>query len=90
MVNADFEKYKPIIPKYTPIKEEQLGLLAKPYLRAFKDLNETDMKSYQAFVDVFIKEGVMRRPDECARKDPRQIRLQELNPHGSDGNGLRT
>jgi NitT/TauT family transport system substrate-binding protein len=62
LVNADFEKYKAVLPKYTPIKEDQLALVAQPYLRGFKDLNETDMKSYQALVDVFIKEGVMSGP----------------------------
>jgi NitT/TauT family transport system substrate-binding protein len=62
LVNANFEKYKPILPKYTPIKADQLALLAQPYLRGFKDLNETDMKSYQALIDVFIKEGVMSGP----------------------------
>lgn len=59
LVNADFEKYKAIIPTYTAIQESQLHLLAKPYLRPFYDLNETDLNSYQAFVDVFFKEGVM-------------------------------
>jgi NitT/TauT family transport system substrate-binding protein len=62
MVNADFAKYKSILPKYTPIKDDQLQFLAQPYLRGFKDLNETDMKSYQALINVFIKEGVMSGP----------------------------
>ncbi|MBI5262748.1 MAG: ABC transporter substrate-binding protein [Bradyrhizobium sp.] len=62
LVNADFAKYKPVLPKYTPIKEDQLGLLAQPYLRSFKDLNETDLKSYQALVDIFVKEGVITQP----------------------------
>jgi NitT/TauT family transport system substrate-binding protein len=62
LVNADFAKYKPILSKYTPIKEDQLEFLAQPYLRGFKDLNETDLKSYQALVDVFVKEGVMAAP----------------------------
>ncbi|TQF42381.1 nitrate ABC transporter substrate-binding protein [Bradyrhizobium sp. UNPF46] len=62
LVNADFKKYKPILTRYTPIKEDQLELLAQPYLRGFKDLNETDLKSYQALVDVFIKEGVVAGP----------------------------
>jgi NitT/TauT family transport system substrate-binding protein len=62
LVNADFNKYKPVLPKYTPIKSDQLEFLAQPYLRGFKDLNDTDMKSYQALVDVFIKEGVMAGP----------------------------
>lgn len=68
MVNADFEKYKRVIPKYTAIKAEQLDLLAKPYLRPFEDLNETDFNSYQAFVDVFHKEGVLKDPIDIRTK----------------------
>jgi NitT/TauT family transport system substrate-binding protein len=59
MANADFDKYRPIVPKYTPIRAEQLELLAKPYLRPFSELNDTDLNSYQALVDVFQKEGVL-------------------------------
>jgi NitT/TauT family transport system substrate-binding protein len=62
LVNANFAKYKPVLTKYTPTKDDQLELLAQPYLRGFKDLNETDLKSYQALVDVFIKEGVLAGP----------------------------
>jgi len=60
LVNADFDKYKAIIPKYTAIQSGQLDLLAKPYLRPFYDLNETDLNSYQAFVDIFHEFGVMK------------------------------
>src|ERR1700732_99213 len=59
LANADFDKYKRLIPKYTPIRAEQLELLAQPYLRPFGDLNDTDLSSYQALVDVFQKEGVL-------------------------------
>lgn len=62
MVNGEFARYKPVISKYTPVKEDQLELLAQPYLRGFKDLNDTDLKSYQALIDVFIKEGVLAGP----------------------------
>ena len=62
LVNADFKKYKAVLPNYTPIKVDQLELVAQPYLRGFKDLNDTDIKSYQALVDIFIKEGVMAGP----------------------------
>ena len=62
LVNADFAKYKPILSRYTPIKEDQLGFLAQPYLRGFKDLNGIDLNSYQALVDVFVKEGVIAGP----------------------------
>lgn len=65
---ADFDKYKVIIPKYTAIREDQLDLLAKPYLRSFSDLNETDLNSYQAFVDVFVSEGVMTEPMDVRTK----------------------
>ena len=65
---ADFDKYKAIIPKYTAIRESQLGLLAKPYLRSFADLNETDLNSYQAFVDVFVSEGVIKEKMDVRTK----------------------
>src|SRR3984885_10148006 len=68
LVNANFAKYKPILTKYTPTKEDQLEFIAQPYLRGFKDLNETDLKSYQALVDVFIKEGVMSGPMDVHSK----------------------
>jgi NitT/TauT family transport system substrate-binding protein len=62
LVNANFGKYKTVLPNYTPIKPDQLELVAQPYLRGFKDLNDTDIKSYQALVDIFIKEGVLAGP----------------------------
>ena len=68
LVMADFEKYKAIIPQYTAIQESQLDLLAKPYLRPFNGLNETDLNSYQAFVDVFVKEGVLKEPMDVREK----------------------
>ena len=68
MVNADFAKYKAVIPKYTPIKPDQLSMLAQPYLRGFKDLNDTDIKSYQALIDVFIQEGVLSGPLDVRKK----------------------
>lgn len=68
MVNADFDKYRHVIPKYTAISEDQLELLAQPYLRPFADLNETDFDSYQAFVDVFHKEGILNEPIDIRTK----------------------
>jgi len=56
----NFDKYRAIIPKYTPIKPDQMQHVAQPYLRGFKELNETDIRSYQALVDVFHKEGVLK------------------------------
>lgn len=68
LVNADFNKYKAVLPAYTPIKVDQLDLVAQPYLRGFKDLNDTDVKSYQALVDVFIAEGVVPGPINVREK----------------------
>ncbi|MEH6724559.1 MAG: ABC transporter substrate-binding protein [Hyphomicrobiales bacterium] len=68
MAMADFDKYRSIIPKYTAIRDSQLELLAKPYLRSFSDLNETDLNSYQAFVDVFVSEGVLTEPMDVRTK----------------------
>ena len=68
LANADFDKYKAIIPKYTAIRDTQLTLLAKPYLRSFSDLNETDLNSYQSFVDVFVSEKVMDKPMDVRTK----------------------
>lgn len=60
LVNADFDKYRPVIAKYTAIKPDQVGIVAQPYLRAWTDLTPTDIASYQALVDVFQKEGVLQ------------------------------
>nr|CAE28825.1 possible ABC related periplasmic binding protein [Rhodopseudomonas palustris CGA009] len=68
LVNADFNKYKAVLPAYTPIKVDQLDLVAQPYLRGFKDLNDTDVKSYQALVDVFVAEGVVPGPINVREK----------------------
>ena len=62
LVNANFEKYKTALPTYTAIKKDQLEFIAQPYLRGMKDLNEIDIKSYQALVDIFAKEGVLQSP----------------------------
>ena len=62
LANADFDKYQPIIPKYTPIRAEQLDLLAKPYLRGLATSTTSTSNSYQALIDVFQKEGVLQSP----------------------------
>lgn len=68
LVNADFDRYKSVIPKYTAIAQAQLGLLAQPYLRGFDDLSEEDRKSYQSFVDVFLAEGVLEKRIDVGTK----------------------
>jgi NitT/TauT family transport system substrate-binding protein len=57
---SSFEKVRPMLPKYTPIQAGQVGIVAQPYLRAWKDLNDTDLNSYQALVDVFVSEGALK------------------------------
>lgn len=68
LANENFDKYRKILPTYTAIKPEQLKYVQKPYLRSFSDLNETDLASYQAFVDVFEKEGVLKEPIDVKTK----------------------
>lgn len=68
LANDDFESYKAIIPTYTAIREEQLEFLAQPYLRSFSDITEVDLDSYQAFVDVFVSEGVLEEPMDVRSK----------------------
>jgi len=60
LAEKDFAKYRSVLPKYTAVKEDQIGIVAQPYLRPFADLNETDLASYQAFIDVFRSEGVLK------------------------------
>lgn len=59
---TQFDKVRPMLPKFTPMRADQVGIVAQPYLRAWKDLNETDLNSYQALVDVFASEGALRTP----------------------------
>jgi len=61
MVNNNFDKYRPILAKYTALRPDQVKYVQQPYLRGFKDLNETDLDSYQAFVDVFYTEKVLKK-----------------------------
>lgn len=79
LVMNDFDSYKALLPKYTAIEERQLDFLAKPYLRPFSDLNETDLDSYQAFVDVFLSEGVLNEPIDIREKilDPALVGLDQ-------------
>ena len=60
LANERFERYRPVIADYTPIKADQVSLLAQPYLRAWKDIDAEDIHSYQALVNVFEKEGVLK------------------------------
>lgn len=61
MANDNFEKYRAIIPKYTPIPADQVSLVAQPYLRAWGELDKVDLASYQALIDVFSKEGALKQ-----------------------------
>lgn len=79
LVNADFDTYKQLLPEYTAIQEDQLEFVAQPYLRPFSDLNETDLDSYQAFVDIFFSEGVLTEEIDVREKilDPTLIGLEQ-------------
>ncbi|WP_413731041.1 ABC transporter substrate-binding protein [Sodalis sp. RH22] len=62
LANERFAAYRPVIANYTPIKKDQIALVAQPYLRAWKDIGPEDIHSYQALVNVFEKEGVLKTP----------------------------
>ncbi|CAB3807374.1 ABC transporter substrate-binding protein [Paraburkholderia fynbosensis] len=61
MANQSFDAYRPVISRYTAIKPDQVGIVAQPYLRAWTEIDATDIASYQALVDVFQKEGVLKK-----------------------------
>jgi NitT/TauT family transport system substrate-binding protein len=61
LASKDFEKYRPIFAKYTPIPANQVHLIAEPYLRAWSELDEVDLKSYQALIDVFYADGALKQ-----------------------------
>ena len=60
LANSDFDKYRPVLAKYTALEEEQASYVAQPRLRGFADLDDRDLDSYQKFVDVFFNEGVLQ------------------------------
>ncbi|MCX7273683.1 MAG: ABC transporter substrate-binding protein [Burkholderiales bacterium] len=72
IANAEFERVRPYFAKYTAIKGDQVRVIAQPYLRAWNELDDTDVRSYQALVDVFHKEGVL--------KDRMDVRTVLLKP----------
>ncbi len=61
LAETDYPRYRAVLPKYTAVKPEQVEIVAQPYLRAWKDLNDVDLASYQAFVNVFRSEGVLKQ-----------------------------
>ena len=72
VANSEFDRVRPYFAKYTAIKGDSVRIIAQPYLRAWNELSETDVKSYQALVDVFHKEGVL--------KDAMDVRSVLLKP----------
>ncbi len=61
LANTQFDQYRPVFADYTPIKKDQVTLVAQPYLRAWQDIDATDIHSFQALVNVFEKEGVLKQ-----------------------------
>lgn len=61
LAESNYGKYREVLTKYTAVKPEQIGIVAQPYLRAWKDLSDVDLASYQAFVNVFRAEGVLKQ-----------------------------
>ena len=71
VANTEFDRVRPYFAKYTAIKGDNVRIIAQPYLRGWSELNDTDIKSYQALVDVFLKEGVLKE-----RMDVRTVLLK--------------
>ena len=61
LAEANYGKYRDVLPKYTAVKQEQVEIVAQPYLRPWNELNDTDLSSYQALVDVFRSDGVIKQ-----------------------------
>lgn len=62
LAENQYARLRAILPRWTAVAANQVEVVAQPYLRAWRDLNETDLNSYQALVDVFAAEGVLRTP----------------------------
>ena len=60
LANTEFDRVRPYFAKYTAIKGDDVRVVAQPYLRAWNELNDTDIASYQALVDIFHKESVLK------------------------------
>jgi NitT/TauT family transport system substrate-binding protein len=71
LANTEFDRVRPYFAKYTAIKGDDVRIVAQPYLRAWNELGDTDIASYQALVDVFHKEGVLKE-----RVDVRTVLLK--------------
>jgi NitT/TauT family transport system substrate-binding protein len=69
--NTEFDRVRPYFAKYTAIKGDNVRSIAQPYLRAWNEISEVDIKSYQALVDVFFSEGVLKE-----RMDVRKVLLK--------------
>lgn len=61
LANNNFDKYRTILTKYTALKSDQVQYVEQPLLRGLTDLDSTDINSYQKFVNVFEKEGVLKK-----------------------------
>jgi NitT/TauT family transport system substrate-binding protein len=71
IANTEFNRVRPYFAKYTAIKGDDVRIIAQPYLRTWSELNDADINSYQALVDVFQKEGVLKE-----RMDVRSVLLK--------------
>lgn len=62
LAERDYARLRAILPRWTAVQAQQVEVVAQPYLRAWRDLGDTDIASYQALVDVFQAEGALRQP----------------------------
>jgi len=62
MVDADYEKYKPLLVKYGFYSEESVKDIPLGYLVMADKFDDQILDSYQKFADMFYDEGAMEEP----------------------------
>ena len=58
-IEADFDRYRPLIVHCTGIEPAEAGLVPQPYLKGWRDLGEADRRSYRAFVETLVTERAL-------------------------------
>ncbi len=61
MAEKNYTSLRSILPAYTAVKPDQVAIVAQADLRPWAELNETDLTSYQTFVNVFRSEGALKQ-----------------------------
>ncbi len=73
---ADFNKYKPLLTKYTSATPETLAYLQPSYLRSVNDITPAELASFARYAQIFVSEGVLDKPLDVKTLvlDPKTLR----------------